>query len=129
MKPTIVLAALLFCGCGGSAADPGDDGKQPDPPPPPVDGGEREVRAGLIEPNSELALAELNGKLYLLGGYPSSRQTVRTHQIYDIASDRWELGPPLPQLNNHGMAASVNGKIYLIGGQTTADGESYVNAV
>ena len=41
-------------------------------------------------------------RVYLLGGYPSSRQTVRTHQIYDIASDRWELGPPLPQLNNHG---------------------------
>ena len=83
----------------------------------------------MIEPNSELALTELNGKLYLLGGYPSGRQTVRTHQIYDIASDRWELGPPLPQLNNHGMAASVNGKIYLIGGQTTADGESYVDTV
>ena len=129
MKPTTALAALLICACGGSAADPGDDGEGPDPPPPPVDGGEWGIRAGLIEPNSELALTELNGKLYLLGGYPSSRQTVRTHQIYDIASDRWELGPPLPQLNNHGMAASVNGKIYLIGGQTTADGESYVDTV
>src|SRR5687768_4404291 len=69
------------------------------------------LRADLIEPNSELALAEANGKLYLLGGYPASRQTSRTVQIYDIASDRWELGPPLPQPNNHGMAASVNGKI------------------
>ena len=97
MKPTTALAALLICACGGSAADPGDDGERPDPPPP-VDGGEWGIRAGLIEPNSELALTELNGKLYLLGGYPSTRQTVRTHQIYDIASDRWELGPPLPQL-------------------------------
>ena len=86
-------------------------------------------RASLIEPNSELAFAELNGKLYLLGGYPASRQTARTVQIYDIASDRWELGPPLPQPNNHGMAASVNGRIYLIGGQTTADDPSYVNTV
>ena len=111
MKPTIALAALLICACGGSAADPGgDDSKQPDSPPSGVDGGEWGVRTGLIEPNSELALTELNGKLYLLGGYPSSRQTVRTHQIYDIASDRWEFGPPLPQLNNHGMAASVNGR-------------------
>jgi hypothetical protein len=82
-----------------------------------------------MEPNSELALAELNRKLYLLGGYPASRLTVRTVQIYDIASDRWELGPPLPQPNNHGMAASVNGKIYLIGGQTTADDPSYANTV
>ena len=94
-----------------------------------VDAGEWGLRAPLLEPNSELALAESNGKLYLLGGYPASRETVRTVQIYDIASDRWELGPPLPLPNNHGMAASVNGKIYLIGGQTTADDPSYVNTV
>ena len=92
--------------------------------------GEWGLRAALIEPNSELALAESNGKLYLLGGYPASRQTARTVQVYDIASDRWELGPQLPQPNNHGMAAGVNGKIYLIGGQTTADDpERYVDTV
>src|ERR671914_3089429 len=95
--------------------------------------GEWGVRAPLIEPNSELALAELNGKLYLLGGYPASRQTARTVQVYDIASDSWELGPQLPLPNNHGMAAGVNGKIYLIGGQTQADDppgtNSYVNTV
>ena len=76
--------------------------------------GEWGRRAPLIEPNSELAFAELNGKLYLLGGYPASRQTARTVQIYDIASDRWELGPPLPRPNNHGMAVSVNGSVFII---------------
>jgi N-acetylneuraminic acid mutarotase len=95
--------------------------------------GEWGLRAELIEANSELAFAESNGKLYLLGGYPASRVTVRTVQVYDIASDRWELGPPLPLPNNHGMATSVNGKIYLIGGQTQADDppgtNSYVNTV
>jgi N-acetylneuraminic acid mutarotase len=91
--------------------------------------GEWGLRAPLLEPNSELALAESNGKLYLMGGYPASRQTARTVQIYDIASDRWEFGPPLPLPNNHGMAASVDGKIYLIGGQTTADDPSYVSTV
>ncbi|MBA3890572.1 MAG: kelch-like protein [Gemmatimonadaceae bacterium] len=52
-------------------------------------------------------------------------------QIYDIASDLWQLGPELPQPNNHGMAAGVNGKIYLIGGQLTDDqqGASAVNTV
>jgi N-acetylneuraminic acid mutarotase len=92
--------------------------------------GEWGLRAELLEPNSEFALAELNGRLYLLGGYPASRVTVRTVQVYDIASDSWELGPPLPQPNNHGMAASVGGKVYLIGGQTTASGEDgYVDTV
>jgi N-acetylneuraminic acid mutarotase len=84
----------------------------------------------LIEANSELALAEANGKLYLLGGYPASRQTARTVQVYDTGSDRWELGPPLPQPNNHGMAAGVNGRVYLIGGQTSDVSElGHVNTV
>ncbi len=82
-------------------------------------------RAGLLAANSEFALAESNGKLYVLGGYPASRQTVRTVQIYDIASDSWQLGPQLPQPNNHGMAAGVYGKIYLIGGQFTDDQEGH----
>jgi N-acetylneuraminic acid mutarotase len=86
------------------------------------------MRTPLIEANSELAFAELNGKLYLLGGYPASRVTARTVQVYDIAADRWELGPPLPQPNNHGMAAGVSGKVYLIGGQTT-DAGNYVDTV
>jgi N-acetylneuraminic acid mutarotase len=94
-----------------------------------VPGGEWGTRAPLLDPNSELALAELDGKLYLMGGYPASRQTARTVQVYNIASDDWEYGPELPQPNNHGMATGVNGKIYLIGGQTTADDPSYVNTV
>lgn len=84
-------------------------------------GGAWGLRANMLENNSEFALAEANGRLYVLGGYPPSRQTARTVQIYDIASDRWELGPQLPQPNNHGMAAAVDGRIYLLGGQTTDD--------
>jgi N-acetylneuraminic acid mutarotase len=89
----------------------------------PVDG-EWGLRANLLINNSEFALAEANGKLYVLGGYPPQQGPNRTSsavQVYDIASDTWQLGPPLPQPNNHGMAASVNGKVYLIGGQTTDD--------
>ncbi len=86
-------------------------------------------RAPLLAPNSEFAVAELDGRLYILGGYPADRETVKTVQIYDVATDRWELGPDLPERNNHGMAASVNGKLYLIGGQTEASGETYVDTV
>jgi N-acetylneuraminic acid mutarotase len=93
--------------------------------------GEWGQRAGLLVANSEFALAESNGKIYVMGGYPASRQSSRTVQVYDIASNDWELGPPLPQPNNHGMAAAVNGKIYLIGGQITDDqqGASATNTV
>ena len=128
MKLVIALLALFISACGGSPAEPPED-ELPNPDLTKADGGEWGVRTGLIEPNSELALTELNGRLYLLGGYPSSRKAVRTVQIYDIATDSWQLGPPLPRINNHGMAAAVNGKIYLIGGQTAADGDPYVDTV
>src|SRR5688572_11291425 len=107
MKPAIALVALFISACTESPVDPPET-ERPEPEPTQVAGGEWGLRAGLIEPNSEFALAEANGKLYVLGGYPPSRQTARTVQVYDIASDRWVLGPPLPQPNNHGMAASVN---------------------
>lgn len=81
-----------------------------------------EQRAPLPEANSETAVAELDGKIYVLGGYPSSRTTVSAVQIYDPASDSWQLSPPLPQPTNHPMAAGVGGKLYFIGGQSTSRG-------
>src|SRR5688572_15107167 len=94
--------ALLMCCTAAIAAElaPGQWGR----------------KADMIEPNSEFTLASAGGKIYVLGGYPNGRVTVRTVQVYDIASDTWSLGPPLPQPNNHGMAAAVDGVIYLIGG-------------
>lgn len=92
--------------------------------------GEWAHRAELLAPNSEFAVAELGGKLYILGGYPANRETQTTVQVYDTATDTWALGPDLPVPNNHGMAVGVNGRVYLIGGQTSADGgDSYVDTV
>jgi uncharacterized protein (TIGR03437 family) len=85
-------------------------------------------RAPLLEANSEMSVAYLNGKVYVLGGYPASRVTVRTVQVYDIATDTWRLTTQLPVGVNHSMPAVVGGKIYLIGGQTDANA-AYVNVV
>src|SRR5262245_857476 len=76
------------------------------------------ARAGLPASNSELAVAELNGKIYLCGGYPASRVTVATVQVYDSAADSWHLTTPMPLAVDHSMAAAANGKLYVIGGQT-----------
>src|SRR5687767_10820390 len=135
MKPMIALLALFSVACGKSSDASSGMPTAPTAPTVPssptgqVDGGQWTQRAPLIEANSELALAEANGKIYLLGGYPATRQTARTVQVYDIASGSWTLGPPLPQPNNHGMAAGVNGKVYLIGGQRDADAPTYVDTV
>ncbi len=85
-------------------------------------------KAEMIEPNSEFTTTEAGGKIYVLGGYPWTRISVNTVQIYDIKSDKWELGPPLPAVNNHGMAATVDGIVYLIGGQLDPN-QAYVDTV
>ena len=86
------------------------------------------TRSNLLEANSEMSVAELNGKIYVFGGYPSSRVTVRTVQVYDTALNRWRLTTPLPVGVNHSMAAAANGKLYVIGGQTDT-GSAFVNTV
>ena len=88
------------------------------------------TRSNLLEANSEMSVTELNGEIYVLGGYPASRVTVGTVQVYNPAQNRWRRTTPLPLPVNHSMAASANGKLYIIGGQTTSSGTgSYVNNV
>lgn len=86
------------------------------------------TRSNLIEANSEMGVAELNGKIYVIGGYPASRVTVRTVQVHDVVSNRWSLTTPLPLGVNHPMPAVANGRIFVIGGQTDT-GTAFVNNV
>ncbi len=77
------------------------------------------LAAPLPVPNSETAVAALDGRIYVIGGYPWDRKTVATVQMYDSATDKWQIVAPLPVPLNHVMAAAANGKVYAIGGQTT----------
>src|SRR5688572_21618114 len=74
-------------------------------------------RAPLLLPRSEMSIAELNGRIFALGGYPGLRITSDSVQVYDSQTDSWSLGPPLPVPLHHTMAAAVAGRLYLIGGE------------
>ena len=78
--------------------------------------------APLLKPNSEIAVAQVDNLVFVIGGYPSTRVFEDTVQIYDALTDTWQLGPPLPQRMHHTMAVGVNGKVYVIGGETSASG-------
>jgi hypothetical protein len=67
---------------------------------------------------AEHAVAELNGKIWVLGGWPPGRLTSNLVQIFDPATGFWSLGPSLPQPLHHTHAASAGGKLYVIGGET-----------
>ncbi len=90
-------------------------------------------RAALIESNSEMAVAHLDGKIYIVGGYPSTRISVDTVQVYDINSDSWHLTTPYPTTINHASAVGLDGVLYVVGGQTNAGGRNeesrYTSAV
>jgi len=100
-------------GAGGTGISGAGSGGVATNPPPGMYG----TRAMLPAANSEMAVAETNGKIYVLGGYPSSGESVTTVQVYDVATDTWAMAAPLPEPLHHPVAVGVAGKIYSLGGQ------------
>jgi N-acetylneuraminic acid mutarotase len=66
---------------------------------------------------SESAIVALDGRMYVIGGYPGTRIPSNVVQVWDSRTDTWSEGPPVPMPLHHAMSASVNGKVYLIGGE------------
>jgi N-acetylneuraminic acid mutarotase len=100
-------------GAGNSGAGTGGAGGAPLEPAPGAYGN----RADLLEPNSEMAVAEVSGKIYVLGGYPSSRVVQDTVEVYDPVTDAWDYSAFLPEPIHHPVAIGVDGKLYVLGGQ------------
>ena len=77
-------------------------------------------RANLLASNSEFAVGEVNGRIYVVGGYPTSPSaTVATVLVYTIATDTWAIGPNHPIPVHHPVVVGVAGKLYSLGGQTS----------
>ena len=74
-------------------------------------------RSPLLLPRSETSIAQVDGRIYVMGGYPGTRVTADEVQVYDSQTDSWAFGPPLPLPLHHTMAAAVDGRLYLIGGE------------
>lgn len=65
---------------------------------------------------TEVVAAAAGSRIYVMGGYRADGGTLPTVEILDTATERWEIGPPLPVAVNHAMAATVRGTVYLFGG-------------
>ena len=64
-------------------------------------------------------MAELEGRIYVIGGFDGAGAVVRTVESYDPSRDQWFSAAPLPQALHHVPAAAVGGRLYAIGGLRT----------
>ena len=61
-------------------------------------------------------------KLFVFGGEEIAFATVvDTTRIYDIATNKWSTGAPMPDVRAFMGSGYYNGKIYLVGGYTTGN--------
>lgn len=61
----------------------------------------------------EIAAAELDGKIYVLGGFGRG---ATANEEYDTGTDTWRVRAPIPQGVDHAAAVSYDRIVYLIGG-------------
>jgi N-acetylneuraminic acid mutarotase len=76
------------------------------------------VVAHLPQPRGESAMAAMNGKLYVLGGYTPGNEASPRAEEYDPGSKAWRVLPSIPRAVSHPGAAALDGKLYVVGGFT-----------
>ena len=77
---------------------------------------------------TEVAVAALNGLIYVVGGFEQSnswkiwQSSASTKvEVYDPATNRWSSRPDLPMGLHHAGAAVLDGALYVVGGFTVSD--------
>jgi N-acetylneuraminic acid mutarotase len=68
--------------------------------------------ASMPSSRTEVAVAEVNGKIYVVGGFGEEREL----EIYDPSADRWSRGAAIPRALHHAGAVGLGGKLYIVGG-------------
>lgn len=85
------------------------------------------TKAGLIHSRSEVAVGEVGGKMYVLGGYADGNVAQPLNEEYDPATDQWRERAPLPRGGNHIAAVGLEGKLYAIGGFSLQNAKAYAD--
>jgi N-acetylneuraminic acid mutarotase len=72
--------------------------------------------ASLNEPRQEVGVAELDGRIYVAGGFRQDRSTADTVEVYDPQANVWRIIERMPVAVHHPAAAAIGGKLYVLGG-------------
>jgi hypothetical protein len=108
----LALAALLLAGCAAPAAEPpgpGSDGAATLP------GLAWTARSPSPTPRTEVAVAELDGLVYVLGGFTLDGANVPLMEVYDPAADAWSRGPDYPIPVHHTGFVAHDGALMVLG--------------
>jgi N-acetylneuraminic acid mutarotase len=71
------------------------------------------------------AAVQVDGKIYVMGGYTFGNELVSLVDVYDPGTDQWTRVAPLPTPLDHLAAAAVDGRIYVTGGRTIFLGSTH----
>jgi N-acetylneuraminic acid mutarotase len=83
--------------------------------------------AAMITPRNHHSLAEVDGKIYSIGGRVGScfsagwSANVWMNEEYDIARNTWSVRTPMPTARSGTAIAVVDGKIHVLGGEGWID--------
>lgn len=68
---------------------------------------------------TDFSTVVVDDKIYLIGGYGVALERfdgyLKTVEVYDPETEKWDKSPPMPTGNSPFGAAAVNGKIYILG--------------
>jgi hypothetical protein len=103
----ILLAAAAGCDTDGAAIEPRPS----------------QTRAALPPPQrTEVAGTFWDGKIVVVAGLLRDDTPSAQVDFYDPASDRWSLGPRLPQPLHHTAVGVLGDRLYVVGGYTGTAG-------
>jgi len=80
--------------------------------------------ASMPTPRTEVAAAELNGQIYVIGGFLVDGTASDKVEVYDPPSDSWFVVAALPETRHHAAAVAMDGVLYVIGGYRTTFGDA-----
>ncbi|KAJ4710861.1 F-box/kelch-repeat protein family [Melia azedarach] len=67
----------------------------------------------------DFACAEVNGKIYAVGGYGTDGESLSSAEVYDPDADKWTLIESLRRPRWGCFACGFNGKLYVMGGRSS----------
>jgi N-acetylneuraminic acid mutarotase len=78
------------------------------------------TRAPIPTQRFDFATAEVNGKIYCIGGTLSTLSYLDVNEVYDPLTDSWEAKSPMPYACFGCVAGVVGERIFVIGGQNAS---------